>query len=147
MKYNEIHSQINEILMKYNEIHEIHCFKQTRTEATQPRISVLHIFHYISLVFIQRLHLDEPFKNFVISSMGSLMTFAQTVPKGSRSPSVVCMKSIGFKTVPFLLWFLLVHLLKQSLGAPGPHVSTLGTQRLDLDEPFKTLSFLLWFLV
>ena len=57
------------------------------------------------------------------------------------------MKSTGFKTVSFLLWFLLVHLRKQSLGAPGPHVSTLSIQRLDLDEPFKTSSFLLWFLL
>ena len=60
-------------------------------------------------------------RNLVISYMVSLMTFAQTVLKGSRCPhSVACMKSIGFKTVSFLLWFLLLHLLKQSLGAPGP---------------------------
>ena len=60
-------------------------------------------------------------RNLVISSTVSLMRFAQTMLKGSRCPhSVVCMKSIGFKTVSFLLWFLLLHLLKQSLGAPGP---------------------------
>ena len=60
--------------------------------------------------------------------MVSLMTCAQTVLKGSRCPhSVVCMKSIGFKTVSFLVWFLLLHLLKQSLGAPGPQLDYMCT--------------------
>ena len=51
-----------------------------------------------------------------------------------------------FETRSFLLWFLLLHLLKQSLKAPGPHVSALSTKILGLDEPFKTRSFLIWFL-
>ena len=31
----------------------------------------------------------------------------------------------------------LTHLLRQSWGAPGPHISNLGRQIFVLDEPFK----------
>ena len=74
--------------------------------------------------------------------MISLIIFAQIESGNSRStyeqsgdPSI----DLGepFKTSTFLLGFVLLHLLKQNMKAPCPHISTVRTQILALDKPLK----------